>query len=244
MMSIPEKYLDFVISIMEEIKMTQKDNIIKAAELVADSVMKGGRFYIFGSGHSHMIAEEIYIRAGGAAFVKAILEPSMMLHEMPNKSTYLERLQGYAEVLLRLHKVDKNDTVMVISNSGRNAVPVEMALEAKNLGAHVIALTSLKHSTTVTSRHKSGKKLYEVADVTIDNCGEIGDAVFEIDGLKTATGPTSDSTGTAIAQALIATTLDILVKQGYEPPVFVSSNVDGGDEINDRLFDKYYGFIK
>ncbi|NLZ54473.1 MAG: SIS domain-containing protein [Thermoanaerobacteraceae bacterium] len=243
-MSIPEKYLDFVISIMEEIKKTQRDNIIKAAELVADSVMKGGRLYVFGSGHSHMIAEEIYIRAGGAAFVKAILEPSMMLHEMPNKSTYLERLEGYAEVLLRLHKVDKNDTVMVISNSGRNAVPVEMALEAKNLGANVIALTSLKHSTSVTSRHKSGKKLYEVADVTIDNCGEIGDAVFHIDGLKTPTGPTSDSTGTAIAQALIATTLDILVKRGYEPPVFISSNVDGGDEINDRLFEKYYGFMK
>lgn len=243
-MSVPERYFDFVISLMEEIKNTQKENIIKAAELVADSVMKGGRFYVFGTGHSHMVAEEIYLRAGGAAFVKAILEPSLMLHEMPNKSTYLERLEGYAKVLLRLHKVDEKDTLMVVSNSGRNAIPVEMALGAKKLGASVIALTSLKHSSLVTSRHKSGKKLYEVADVTIDNCGEMGDAVFHIDGLKTATGPTSDSTGTAIAQALIATTLDILVKRGYESPVFVSSNVDGADEINDRLFDKYYGFIK
>ena len=123
-MSVPERYFDFVISLMEEIKNTQKENIIKAAELVADSVMKGGRFYVFGTGHSHMVAEEIYLRAGGAAFVKAILEPSLMLHEMPNKSTYLERLEGYAEVLLRLHKVDEKDTLMVVSNSGRNAIPV------------------------------------------------------------------------------------------------------------------------
>jgi uncharacterized phosphosugar-binding protein len=243
-MSIPEKYLDFAISKLVEVKETQRDNIQKAARLVAESVEKGGRMYIFGSGHSHMVAEEIYIRAGGAAFVKAILEPSLMLHEMPNKSTYLERIEGYAGVLLKLHKVDKNDTVVVVSNSGRNALPVEMALEAKKIGAGVIAITSLQHSTTVSSRHKSGKKLYEIADVTIDNCGEKGDAVFEIEGLDTPTGPTSDTTGTAIAQALVATTLDILVKKGIKPPVLVSSNVDGGDEINDRIFDEYYGFVK
>jgi uncharacterized phosphosugar-binding protein len=102
----------------------------------------------------------------------------------------------------------------------------------------------LQHSTVVSSRHKSGKKLYEIADVTIDNCGEKGDAVFEIEGLNTPTGPTSDTTGTAIGQAIVATALDILVKMGITPPVFVSSNVDGGDEHNDRLFDKYYGFTK
>lgn len=243
-MSVPEKYLDFAISKLTEVKDTQKDNIQKAAQLVADSVEKGGRMYIFGSGHSHMVAEEVYIRAGGAAFVKAILEPSLMLHEMPNKSTYLERLEGYAAVLLKLHKVDENDTLVVVSNSGRNPVPVEMALEAKKLGAGVIAITSLKHSTTVTSRHKSGKKLYEIADVTIDNCGEKGDAVFKIEGLNTPTGPTSDTTGTAIAQALVSTTLDILVKKGIQPPVLVSSNVDGGDKINDQIFDTYYGFTK
>lgn len=243
-MSIPEKYLDFAISKLTEVKETQKDNIQKAARLVADSVEKGGRMYIFGSGHSHMVAEEIYIRAGGAAFVKAILEPSLMLHEMPNKSTYLERIEGYAAVLLKLHKVDKNDTLTVVSNSGRNSLPVEMALEAQKIGAKVIAVTSMQHSATVSSRHKSGKKLYEIADVTIDNCGEKGDAVFKIEGLDTPTGPTSDTTGTAIAQALVATTLDILVKKGIKPPVLVSSNVDGGDQINDRIFDTYYGFTK
>jgi uncharacterized phosphosugar-binding protein len=243
-MLVSEKYIDFAISKLVEVKETQKDNIQKAAQLIAESVEKDGRLYAFGTGHSHMLAEDIYIRAGGAAFVKAILEPSLMLHEMPNKSTYLERLEGYAAVLLKLHKVDKNDTVIVISNSGRNALPVEMALESKKIGANVIAITSLKHSTMVSSRHKSGKKLYEIADVTIDNCAEKGDAVFEIEGIDTPTGPTSSITGTAIVQALIATTLQILAKKGIKPPVFISSNVDGADEINDYLFDKYYGFIK
>ncbi|HLS53099.1 MAG TPA: sugar isomerase domain-containing protein, partial [Tissierellaceae bacterium] len=119
-----KKYLDFVISKLEEVKKTQITKIEKASDLIVESCIRDGRFYIFGSGHSHMIAEELYIRAGGLAYVKAILPPELMLHEMPNKSTHLERMDGYAKSMLELHKVDSNDTLMVISNSGRNSVPV------------------------------------------------------------------------------------------------------------------------
>lgn len=243
-MSIASEYLHFVMGILQETLDTQSEAIEQAAQLVSKSCLQDGRFYVFGSGHSHMVAEEIYIRAGGLAYVKAILPPELMLHEMPNKSTYLERLDGYSKAMLDLYKVDEKDTIMIISNSGRNAVPVEMALEAKNKGAKVIAMTSMKHSTQTTSRHHSGKKLYEVADIVLDNGAEKGDAAFIIEGLATPTGPTSDSIGIAIAQALIASTINQLVKQGMQPPVFKSSNVDGADDYNNKLFDTYYGYWK
>lgn len=243
-MRVVEDYLRYVSNILNNTIETQCENIEKAANIVSESCLNGGRFYVFGSGHSHMVAEEIYIRAGGLAYVKAILSPELMLHEMPNKSTYLERLDGYSAAMLNLYKVDANDTLMIISNSGRNGVPVEMALEAKKRGTNVIALTSLTHSMQTTSRHASGKKLYEVADVVIDNGAPKGDAAYEIEGLDTPTGPTSDAIGVTIAQALIAQVIDNLVKAGKKPPVFKSSNVDGADDYNNELFDKYYGYWK
>lgn len=241
---INEEYIDYVIGKMQELKKNQSENITRAAGFIADSCMNGGRFYVFGSGHSHMIAEEIYIRAGGLALVKAILEPSLMLHEMPNKSTFLERLDGYSSALLALYKIDSRDTLMVVSNSGRNPVPVEMAIGAKKLGCKVIALTSMKHSAKVASRHKSGLRIFEAADITIDNCADFGDAAYEIDGIDTPSGPISDILGTTIAQTLIVTAVDLMAKKGFRPPIFKSSNVDGADEYNNALFDKYYGILK
>lgn len=241
---VTKEYFDYAITKLSEVKEDEISNIENAADLVVETCKKKGRFYVFGSGHSHMVAEDIYIRAGGLAYVKAILVPELMLHEMPNKSTYLERLEGYSKEILKLYKVDENDTIMIVSNSGRNNVVVEMALYAKEIGANVIALTSLNHSKIVTSRHPSNKKLYEIADVTIDNHADKGDAAFEIDGLDALVGPTSSITGTAIAQALIASVVDKLVKLNLETPVFKSSNLDGADEYNDKLFDEFYGYWK
>lgn len=238
------RYFQHVQKTMNEVLEHELSNIEKAAEYVVESCKKGGKFYVFGTGHSHMIAEELYLRAGGLALVHAILPPELMLHEMPNKSTYLERIEGYAGALAELYRLDEKDTIMVISNSGRNAVPVEMCLEAKKIGASVIAMTNMRHSASCESRHSSGKKMYEIADVTIDNCGEIGDASFTIDGLDFKIGPTSDTVGVAIAQALVCEVVDKLVKEGIEPPIFKSSNVDGGDEHNHKMFEKYYGYWK
>ncbi len=244
MATVAKKYLEYVAEILNKTIDTQEEALENAAEIVSKSCENGGRFYVFGSGHSHMVAEEIYIRAGGLAYVRAILPPELMLHEMPNKSTWLERLDGYSEALLKLYKVDEKDTIMIVSNSGRNSVPVEMALGAKALGAKVIAMTSMEHSTQTTSRHKSGKKLYEIADVVLDNGAKKGDAAFYIEGLETPTGPTSDAIGIALAQALIASTIDKLVRAGHDAPVFKSSNVDGADDYNNKLFDMYYGYWK
>lgn len=243
-MSVTQTYFKYCQNIFNKTVDSETKNIEKAAEIIADSCERGGRFYVFGSGHSHMIAEEIYIRAGGLAYVKAILPPELMLHEMPNKSTYLERLNGYSKSILSLYKVDSKDTILVVSNSGRNKVPVEMCLEAKKIGCKVIAMTSLEHASQSTSRHESGLLIHQIADVTLDNHAPKGDAGFYLNGLDSPVGPTSDFIGIILAQNLIATTISKLIQRGVKTPVFKSSNIDGADEYNNLLFDQYYGYWK
>ncbi len=241
---ITNKYFDYLQEIFNKIKENENENINRAADLIVESIKAGGRFYVFGSGHSHMVAEEIYIRAGGLAYVKAILPPELMLHEMPNKSTYIERLSGYSKEILKLYKVDEKDTLMIVSNSGRNSVPVEMALEAKEIGTKVIAMTSMEHTTSGASRHPSGKRLFESADVVLDTHAPKGDAAFFVEGIEAPVGPVSDFSGIALANCLIVAVVDKMQKLGLETPIFKSSNLDGADEYNNELFDKYYGYWK
>ena len=243
-MDTASRYFHYAQDKLQEVLEQEMPNIQKAADLVTESCKQGGKFYVFGSGHSHMIAEELYLRAGGLALVHAILPPELMLHQLSKKSSYMERIEGYGKALAELYKIDEKDAILVISNSGRNAAPVEVCLAAKEKGAKVIAMTSMKHTVGCTSRHSSGKKMYEIADVVIDNHTEKGDAGFEIEGLETPMGPVSSVTGIVIAEALACQVAENLAKAGVTPPVFVSSNVDGGDARNDQLFETYYGYWK
>jgi uncharacterized phosphosugar-binding protein len=217
-----ERFLGEALELATRAASTQVGAVRVAARLVADALGDGKQFWVFGTGHSHLIAEELYGRAGGLAGVRAVLEPAMMLHEGLLKSSLLERLGGLAEVLLEIHEVGPGDVVLIASNSGRNAVPVEFAAGARQAGAKVIALTSLAHSTAVSSRAPGGQRLFELADVVIDNCGVPGDALIEVAGSRT--GPTSTVVGALLAQALVVEVVSLLADRGQTPNVLRSQN--------------------
>ena len=220
-----EEYLGKALEIAHRAAETQLGAIRVAAALVADALAGGRTFWVFGTGHSHALAEELYGRAGGLADVRAILEPGLMLHEGLQKSSLLERLPGLADVLLEINPLESGDVVLIASNSGRNAVPVEFALGARDRGVKVIALTSLAHSTATTSRAPGGQRLFETADVVIDNCGVPGDALITIPGTPEPTGATSTLVGALLLQALTVEVATRLTETGRPPNILRSLNV-------------------
>lgn len=216
----------------------QQSVIEKAAELLFEAEKQHHKIYTFGTGHSHMIGQDLYARAGGYAKIYPICEIEMTLMTHPIKSTTLERTSAYADVLDTLYTIEEGDVLIVTSNSGRNSLLIEYVLRAKKKGAKIIAITSLTHSKTIASRHESGLRLFELADVVLDNYAPYGDATTSIkDDVRM--GPVSTITGCFLAQSVVGRFVELLLEHGMDAPVFVSSNTDGADERNKELFDKY-----
>jgi uncharacterized phosphosugar-binding protein len=234
------KYIDEVQNLINDIKETQKDNIRKAAEVFAETIKNDKIIHVFGTGHSHMIGIEMFVRAGGLANVEAMLDNTILTNFGAMKGGEIERLSGLAEVIWNDYEINEGDIMVIVSNSGRNAVPVEMAMLAKEKGIYVIALTSLKHSQSVESRHESGKRLFELADLVIDNCAPKGDGLLDFDGVQS--GASSTIAGSVIVNAIVTETLSILSEEGHKLPVYVSQNVDGYN--NDEIYEKYKKRIK
>ncbi|MGN1277075.1 MAG: sugar isomerase domain-containing protein [Floccifex sp.] len=227
------------LELIKKIEETQSENLETAGKWIAHAFMNDHNFFVSGSGHSHTVAEEFYGRAGGLAFVKPILTTELTLTEHPTKSSYLERLNGYASILVDLYHISQGDIVLIASNSGRNAYPVELAIESKKKGAKVIAITNLNHSSQVTSRHESGLLLKDVADLVIDNCGVVGDSALQLEGMNVGLCPTSSMANSFIVQAINVACAEELLKNNIQPPVFVSLNCDGNEDVNAALFKKY-----
>jgi len=239
-----ELYAEKIHGILDEIVATQKENIRKAARLMAESVKNGGLVFTFGTGHSHTIAEEIMYRAGTLVPVYAILEQGVTGDREVTKSEFTERLDGYAELLLDYHKPTPRDVLIIISNSGRNAVPVQMAQGAKRRGIPVVAVTSVAYSRAQPSRDKSGERLFELADVVIDTRGELGDAVIKLDGLEQPVAPTSNLAANFVIHCLTMEAVIKLLNEGIAPPVFWSGNLDGAREKNDEYLKQYWSRIR
>lgn len=219
---------------------SQEDVLCKVAQAVAHAVDGGGRFFTVGTGHSHMVGEEFYARAGGLACTRLIAPMELTLGEHPHKSTQIERIPAYAGVIISQYGISAGDVVLISSNSGRNGMLVELALELKKMGAVTVAFTNRKHSESVSSRHASGKKLYEICDYVIDNCGEVGDATMSLPGIRGRMGASSSIIGMYMAQTLSMYIARAMAEIGLEPPVFLSANVDAGDAWNDSLMRQYY----
>ncbi|MGD0575739.1 MAG: SIS domain-containing protein [Anaerolineales bacterium] len=231
-------------SLLQRIVQTQMGAIEHAARIVADAVAGDGIVYTFGTGHSHVVAEDVAYRAGGLAPVDAILEASLTGHQKVRQSEFMERVEGMARVIFEYYGVSSRDALVVISNSGRNAAPIEMAELAKKHGVPVVAITSLAHSQGTTSRHSSGKKLYELADVVIDNLCPKGDAMVRLEGLPVPVGAGSGVAGMFILHTIIVQAIQDLQERGLKPPVFMSGNLDGADEFNQALLERYRGRVK
>ncbi|ODU23649.1 MAG: hypothetical protein ABS95_03375 [Verrucomicrobia bacterium SCN 57-15] len=227
----------------EKIRQTQWEKIDQAAQWLGESLSNDGWLYAFGTGHSHLLAEEIFYRAGNPARATPILDPALMLHENAIEATYKEREEGYGKQLLALYPIKRGDVLIVASNSGRNAVPIEIALEGRERGLRVISISNLAQSTAWPSRHSSGKRLFEVADLSIDNCGVNGDSCIEVAGLPGKIGPTTTSTGALIVNAIIVQGLEYALQKGRVPEIYISSNTNG-DDHNDRLLQKYKSQIR
>jgi uncharacterized phosphosugar-binding protein len=171
-------------------------------------------------------------------------EPFLSPLTSPKKSGRLERLSGLAAILLDYHEPRPDEVLIIVSNAGINPVSVELALEAKKRELTVIAITSLRHAQAVASRHPSGKRLFEVADLVIDNYGEAGDGALAFPGLAVKVGPTSLVAGAFIVNSIVCGVVTRFLAKALTPPVYLSANLPGGDEHNRQLEAKYKGRIK
>lgn len=232
-------YLNIIRGQLEKLEQTQEQAIDAVAKVCADAIQAGGLLYFFGTGHAHMLCEEPFYRAGGMACVSPILEPSLMLHQGGAKSSALERLPELGSTVVAESGVGAKDVLFLISNSGRNSVPIDGALEGKKRGATTVAITSMAHSSAVTSRHPSGKRLFEVCDYVLDNCGVYGDACIDLPGLTQAISPTSTVLGAALINLVMTETVRLLLERGVTPPVFASANTDEGDKANKAVIAEY-----
>jgi len=238
------EYLTHARDLLSRAAETQLEAVNALARAVADTLRAGKTVFLLGTGHSCLLAQELFYRAGGLVRVQPMLEGPLMLHESASQSTLYEREPERAGALMAKYGVGAGDLLLIISNSGRNPLCVEMALRAKAAGCFVAALTSIRHSSAGASRHASGLRLYEAADLVLDNLGELGDACVSYENFPGKAAPTSTVVGAALLQAAAAQTVEYILEDGGSPEVYASSNIDGGDEINEAYLEKYRGKIK
>ena len=229
-------YLQAAAEGLARLEDTQLEAIDRAAEIITDAIAAGRKVFSSGASHSFMLTEELVYRTGGLMLINPIYPHGMNLSVRPvTLTSQLERTPGLGATLLESSPAGEGDVLIIASTSGRNPVPIDMALAARDRGMTTIAVTSLAYSTGVPSRHASGQKLYEVCDLVIDNCAPLGDAAVKVPGFEQATGPLSTVLGCAVVNAVVAQVVANLVAREVVPPVFVSANMPGGDEHNQRL---------
>jgi len=233
------EYFDTAAELLQRIAASQAGAIARAASVIAESLRKGGVWHIFGTGHSHMAAEELYYRAGGLAPVNAILFPALMQHEGPVTSTRLERMPGRARRILAREDLRSGEVFTVVSNSGKNPVPVEAARYAREQGLVTVALTSLEQSQAAPLGEGQTEKLYDACELVIDNGGVAGDAALEVPGAALYSSPTSSLANIAILEQIVYGVCCSYVAAGEDPPLFKTANLPGGDAWNARLIAQY-----
>jgi uncharacterized phosphosugar-binding protein len=242
------QYLAAVRSAIDGIEATQLPAIRRAASIFAESILKRRLVHVFGTGHSRMAVEEMFPRYGSFPGFHPIVELSMTYHNAvvgangQRQAMFLENVQGFGPVLWRNFATSPDDVLLAISTSGCNAVTIDVALEARRLGMSVVALTSLAHSAASLSRHESGKKLHEVADLVLDQLAPAGDSAVWVTGLETPVAPLSSVTGCAIINLVKAEVARLLTDAGSHPKVLTAACHLGAErarELFEETYDEY-----
>ncbi|MGV9627351.1 SIS domain-containing protein [Streptomyces sp. NPDC003487] len=235
------QFFDAAIGLLQRVRDEEAESIEAAGTLLADTVAAGGNLFAFGAGHSSLAAQDVVYRAGGLALMNLLAVPGVVgVDVMPaTLGSALERVDGLASAVLDSSPVRAGDALVIISLSGRNALPVEMAMNARALGVKVIGVTSVAYASETKSRHVSGTYLKDHCDLVLDSKIAVGDAELTLDTVPAPFAPASTVVTTALMQAVMAAAAGALAARGVEPPLLRSGNVDGGHEWNGRVFEEY-----
>ncbi|MFG3659302.1 SIS domain-containing protein [Streptomyces sp. NPDC047706] len=236
-----DQYLDAAAGLLQRVREEESENIAAAGRLLAGTVAAGGRLFAFGAGHSSLAAQDVVYRAGGLALMNLLVVPGVVgVDVMPaTLGSALERVDGLAAAVLGSSPLRAGDALVIISLSGRNALPVEMALEARALGVRVIGVTSVAYAAETSSRHSSGSYLKDHCDIVLDSKIAVGDAELTHDSVPAPFAPASTVVTAALLQSVMATAAVALADSGIEPPLLRSGNVDGGHDWNGRVLEEY-----
>jgi uncharacterized phosphosugar-binding protein len=236
-----DRFFDAAIGLLQRVREEEAEHIAAAGTLLADTVAAGGRLFAFGAGHSSLAAQDVVYRAGGLALMNLLTVPGVVgVDVMPaTLGSALERVDGLATAVLDSSPLRAGDTLVIISLSGRNALPVEMAMSARARGVKVIGVTSVAYASETTPRHSSGTYLKDHCDVVLDSKIAIGDAELTLDTVPAPFAPASTVVTAALLQAAVAPAAADLAARGIEPPMLRSGNVDGGLAWNARVFEEY-----
>jgi len=234
------EYGDKILEVMKKAEEVNKDTIRVLAEKIAENIENDKMIHTFGTGHSHMLGIELFARAGGLGNVDAMLDPDTLTSFGAERSGAMEKVCGVADVVYDSYRIEAGDIMIITSNSGRNAMPIEMAMRCQKEGIYVIAMTNLEQSRNTTSRHPSGKRLFECADCVIDTCVPDGDATLDLNGIKT--GPASSIVSMFLINTIVSEAIKIVQSHGKRPYVFQSQNVDGFN--NDAIYEHSKGRVK
>ncbi|MGW8556989.1 SIS domain-containing protein [Streptomyces tubercidicus] len=235
------KFFDAAIDLLRRVRDEEGDRIAAAGALIADTVAAGGRVFSFGAGHSSLPAQDTVYRAGGLAIMNLLSVPGVVGVDVrpATLGSALERVDGLAGAVLDTSPLERGDVLVIISLSGRNALPVEMARHARELGIKVIGVTSVAYADATTSRHTSGDFLKDHCDLVLDSRIPVGDAELTLPGIDAPFAPASTVVTSAIMQAVVATAAGTLAERGIEPPLLRSGNVDGGHDWNAGVMSAY-----
>lgn len=242
-------YFEEIVKIMEEIRATERGQILKAARMVAGQVKEDKKVYVFGpGGHSNLAAMEVFFRAGGLMHIDAILNQDTMLSNGALKSMQAERLPGYGRIIIEDCGIGAGDLLWIVNAYGINSATIDAALTAKERGAKVIGVSSREHAMACpkdhVARHPSKKNLHDIVDCAVDCKVKLGDATLEIEGFEQKIGALSTYANAYVMNCIVVEAVNMLVNEGVNPPVWRSGNCPGGDEWNNQFLSRFKGRIR